>query len=62
MTVGLNDITIIALASALEVPVVSMEVSAASSIRKKRIPDVCNELGITHLTFNEFLRTEGIII
>ncbi len=59
-TVGLNDISIIALAKALNLPLVSMESSATGSPVRRRIPDVCLLEKIEHLTFNEFLRREGI--
>ncbi len=59
-TVGLNDISIIALAKALKLPLVSMESSATGSPVRRRIPDVCQIEKVEHLTFNEFLRREGI--
>jgi len=60
-TVGLNDITIIALAKTLKLPVVSMEKRKAHQTEKKRaIPDICDAENVTHMTFNEFLRAEGI--
>ena len=59
-TVGLNDMTIIALAKSLNLPLISMETHATGSITKRRIPDVCKIEGVTHLTFNDFLRAEGI--
>lgn len=63
-TVGMNDISIIALAKALGVPVVSMEtalvVGSNLSPNKRRIPDICRAEGVVHLQFNEFLRLEQI--
>lgn len=59
-TVGLNDISIIALAKALTLPVVSMEASATTSTTKRKIPDVCRAEGVEHLDFNAFLRREEI--
>lgn len=60
-TVGLNDISIIALAKTLALPVVSMEkISFQSSPTKMRIPQVCQFESVMHLDFNQFLRTEGI--
>ncbi|MEG3617383.1 DUF4411 family protein [Magnetovibrio sp. PR-2] len=59
-TVGLNDISIIALAKTLELPVISMEVLIQTSPKKRRIPNVCKIEDVTHLTFNDFLRAEGI--
>jgi len=61
-TIGLNDVTIVALADSLGVPLVSMESSAVNSIKNKRIPDLCNDLKVQHMTFNDFLRSEGIKI
>jgi len=59
-TVGLNDISIIALAKALNLPVVSEESPATNSLKKRRIPDVCRLEQVEHLTFIEFLRRENI--
>jgi hypothetical protein len=63
-TVGLNDISIIALAMTLKLPIVSMEKpnTFQPSAKKMRIPDVCKVEGVPHLSFNEFLRAEGISI
>lgn len=58
-TVGLNDISIIALAKTLGVPLISMETSAGNSTTKRRIPDICYLEGVEHLTFNDMLRREG---
>ena len=55
-TVGLNDVSIVALAKALNLPLISMEsLSFQTSPTKMRIPRLCSLEGITHLTFNEFL-------
>jgi hypothetical protein len=60
-TVCLNDISIIALAKTLGVPLVSMEIRvAAQTDAKRRIPDVCDLEQVEHLTFNDFLRREKI--
>lgn len=61
-TVGLNDMSIIALAKSLGLPCVSMEGSAMSSPVKRKIPDICRMDGVEHLTFSDFLRREGITI
>jgi len=61
-TVGLNDMSIIALAKATGLPLVSMESSAGNSPKFKRIPDICALDQIVHLDFNSFLRQEGIKI
>lgn len=62
-TICMNDISIVALAKALGIPLVSMEVSVTASGRsgkKRRIPDICRSEGIDHLTFIDFMRREGI--
>jgi len=61
-TVGLNDMSIIALAKATRLPLVSMESSAGNSPKYKRIPDICALEQIDHLDFNAFLRRESIKI
>lgn len=63
-TVGLNDISIIGLAQTLGLPLISMESRNVhqQSAKRMRIPDVCAKEGVAHLTFNEFLRAEGITI
>ncbi|MEN8859007.1 DUF4411 family protein [Qipengyuania flava] len=62
-TVGLNDISIVALGKTLKLPVVSMEKrKALQSDRKRAIPDICDAENVTHMTFNEFLRAEGITL
>lgn len=59
-TISLNDLTIIALAKTLKLPVVSAESSAAPSPTKRRIPDMCLMENVIHRTFVEFLRDEGL--
>jgi len=61
-TVGLNDISIIALAKTLNLPVISMEKANVyqQSETKMRIPDVCAAEDVPHIDFNTFLRMEGI--
>lgn len=59
-TIGLKDLTVIALAKTLGIPAVSMEVTALPSPTKRRIPDICAAENVLHHTFNEFLRMEGI--
>jgi hypothetical protein len=60
--VGLKDVSIIALAKTLKLPLVHMEKpnTHQPSQKRMRIPDVCDKEGVKHLTFNEFLRAEGI--
>jgi hypothetical protein len=59
-TIGLTDMTIIAMAATLSLPLVSMEVSVMNSKNKRRIPDICKLEKIEHLEFNDFLRRENI--
>jgi len=62
-TVGLSDISIIALAKTLGLPVISSEkklASAQDSKKRQKIPDICDKEGVLHMSFNEFLRAEGI--
>lgn len=62
-TICLNDLSIVALAKTLALPVVSMEAKVMQvSVSKKRIPEVCGLEGLTHYDFSEFLRKEGITI
>lgn len=63
-TICYNDISIVALAKALRIPLVSMEVAVLApgntSQKKRRIPDVCKAEGVEHLSFSDFLRREAI--
>ena len=59
-TVCLNDISIIALAKTLRLPVVSMEERVTAGSKKLHIPDVCDLEGVEHLQFSEFLRKEKL--
>ncbi|WP_316233930.1 DUF4411 family protein [Bradyrhizobium sp. SZCCHNR1098] len=60
-TVGLNDISIIALAKTLKLPLVSMEVAVNNGTsRKRRIPDICKIEGVKHMTFSEYCRAENL--
>lgn len=58
-TVGLNDISIIALAKTLNLPVLSMEKRVEKNSKKRHIPDICDAEGVEHLTFNDYCRREG---
>ena len=59
-TVGLNDISIVALGKCLRLPVISMEsLSYQASDTKIRIPRLCNLENVEHHTFNDFLIKEG---
>jgi hypothetical protein len=59
-TVCLNDISIIALAKTLDLPVVSMEAMLAANGAKRRIPNICQSENVPHLRFSEFLRAENL--
>jgi hypothetical protein len=62
-TIGLNDLTIIALAKTLGLPVVSSEKKTSvdqDSGKRQKIPDICAKEGVVHLSFNDLLRAEGI--
>lgn len=62
-TVGFNDLSIIALAKTLGLPVVSSEKKLhgeQDSKKRQKIPDICDKEGIPHMTFNDLLRKEGI--
>jgi hypothetical protein len=62
-TVGLKDLTIIALAKTLKLPVVSSEKrlnALQDSEKRQKIPDICDKEGIEHMSFNDLLRAEGI--
>lgn len=55
-TVGLNDVSIVALAKSLQLPLISMESrSYEPSGKKIRIPGLCDLEGVEHLTFNDYL-------
>lgn len=61
-TICLNDLSIIALAKALGLPVVSMEYDLGESDTwKRRIPNICRAEGVMHLSFNEFCRAEKLV-
>lgn len=62
-TIGLNDLTIIALAKTLGLPVVSSEKKTnvgQESEKRQKIPDICIKEGVVHLDFNDLLRAERI--
>jgi hypothetical protein len=64
-TIGFNDLSIIALAKTLSLPVVSSEKKLHAdqdSLKRQKIPDICDKEGIVHMTFNDLLRKEGIKI
>ena len=58
-TVCLNDLTIVALAKTLNLPVISMESKIIdANAKKRRIPNICDMERVQHYTFNDFLRLE----
>lgn len=58
-TVGLNDVSIVALAKTLSLPLISMEsISFQSSTTKVRIPGLCALEQVEHLNFNQFLERQ----
>jgi hypothetical protein len=59
-TVCLHDMTIIALAKSLGLPLVSSEKSAIPSLKKKRIPDICQLENVHHHHFVGFCQLEKI--
>ena len=60
-TACINDISIIALAKTLKLPVVSMETPIRNQESlKRRIPDICDLEGLEHLLFSDFCRREGL--
>lgn len=63
-TVGLNDVSIVALAQTLGLPIISMEgrTTGQRSEKRIRIPSLCDEIGVPHLDFNQFLRAHGVKI
>lgn len=61
-TIGLKDLTIIALAKTLDTCSRSEKktnIDQASDKRQK-IPDICGQEGVVHMSFNELLRAEEI--
>lgn len=59
-TVCINDVSVVALAKTLNLPLVSGEVTAGPSPKKRKIPDVCKLEGVTHFDINDFLRAASI--
>jgi len=59
-TIGVNDVSIVALAKTLKLPVISMEDDTFQTTQKRmRIPGLCRAEKVTHMTFNDFLKAEG---
>lgn len=63
-TISLNDLSIVAMAKTISLPVVSMETrnTGQPSTTKLRIPDLCDVENVDHYSFNEFLEAEGVTI
>jgi len=61
-SLSMADFSIVILAKTLALPVISMETACAHNLHTKscKIPDVCAAEGVLHMTFNDFLRSEGI--
>ena len=58
-TICLRDMTAVALAKSLRLPLVSSESSAGDSPKHKRIPDICALENVVPYSFNDFLKIEG---
>ncbi len=58
-TIGQNDLSIIALAKTLNLPVLSMEKTVEPNSKKRHIPDICIAENVPHFSFNDFCRREG---
>jgi hypothetical protein len=62
-TIGFNDLSIIAFAKTLGLPVISSEKKLhgeQDSKKRQKIPDICDREDVLHMTFNDLLRKEGI--
>ena len=58
-TITLPDLSSIALAKTLALPLVHMESSSNGSPRHKRIPDICAIESVLPYSFNDFLKHEA---
>lgn len=60
-TISLNDLSVIALAKTLALPVVSMEVRrGVAALKRRAIPDICDLESVQHMNFSEVLRAENV--
>lgn len=60
-TVGFHDCSIVCLAKTLALPVASMEKRGTQpSVKKLRIPDLCDRMGIEHFDLTDLMRAEGL--
>jgi Domain of unknown function (DUF4411) len=60
-TIGINDLSIVALAKTLGLPVISSEKKLhgeQDSKKRQKIPDICEKEGVQHMTFNDLLRAD----
>lgn len=62
-TISLNDLSIVAFAKIVGLPILSMERRTSEASRKRlKIPDLCDREDVRHFSFNEFLEVEGLTI
>lgn len=62
-TIGRVDLSIVALAKTLQLPILSMEKpSGQHSAKRMRIPELCARENVTRLKFIEFMEFENIVI
>lgn len=62
-TINLNDLSVIALAKTLALPLISMEARKGERAELRRaIPDICDVEKVQHMTFSDLLRAEGIVL
>lgn len=61
-SLSIPDFSVVILAKTLALPVLSSEIRCAHNVgtKSRKIPDVCDVLGVPHMTFNDLLRAEGI--
>jgi len=62
-TIGLNDLSIVAFAKTMGLPLISEEKRNPvhnHSKKRLRIPNLCDTVGVQHLSFVEFLQAEKI--
>lgn len=61
-TICLNDLSIVALARSLTLPLIHSETLVGPGGKWRKIPNVCQIEGVRHISFNDFLRVEGIVL
>lgn len=57
----LGDLEVMSLAKARSLTVISLESQKQHRADRPKIPNVCEEFGIGHLGFHDFLRAEGFV-